>query len=83
MRSNIEPVILHIPPLTLKLPLTHFQDENQVHFVHSPDLDVTGYGNTFEEARQSFDLVLANFIDYTQKKGTLNKFLAGLKQEKQ
>ncbi len=69
--------------IKLSLPLNHFQDENQVHFVHSPDLDVTGYGNTFEEARRSFDLVLNDFIDYTQKKGTLNMFLTSLKQESQ
>ena len=28
----------------VKLLLFHFQDENKVHFIYSPHIDLTGYG---------------------------------------
>jgi hypothetical protein len=62
----------------VKLLLFHFEDGNKVHFIYSPHLDVTGYGNNFEEARKSFEIVFEDFVDYTLKKKTLGKVLSGL-----
>jgi len=62
----------------VKLLLFHFEDENEVHFIYSPHLDLTGYGNNFEEARKSFEIVFEDFVDYTLKKRTLGKVLADL-----
>jgi hypothetical protein len=64
--------------VTVKLLLVHFQDENSIHFIFSPHLDLSGYGNDLEEAKQSFEIALADFIDYTVKKKTLGKVLAKL-----
>jgi len=58
--------------------LFHFEDENKVHFIYSPHLDLTGYGNNMEEAKDSFGIVFEDFIDYTLKKETLSKVLSGL-----
>ena len=58
--------------------LFHFEDEHKVHFIYSPHLDLTGYGNNFEEARKSFEIVFEDFVDYTLKKKTLGTVLTGL-----
>jgi len=62
----------------IKLLLIHFEDENKVHFIYAPHLDLTGYGNNFSEAGKSFEIVFEDFIDYTLKKKTLGKVLIGL-----
>ena len=62
----------------VRLLLIHFQDENDVHFIYSPHLDLTGYGHSAEEAKDSFEIVFEDFIDYTLKKKTLEKVLARL-----
>lgn len=62
----------------IKLLLINFEDENKVHFIYSPHLDLTGYGNNFVEARKSFEIVFEDFVDYTLKKKTLGKVLTGL-----
>jgi hypothetical protein len=54
--------------------LFHFKDMHGVHFIYSPHLDLTGYGYSHEEAKQSFEVVLKGFIDYTIKKGTLGGY---------
>ncbi|WP_028525592.1 hypothetical protein [Runella limosa] len=54
--------------------LFHFV-ENQLHFVYSPHLDITGYGNTLKEAKESFEICFVEFLDYTTKKGTLGSEL--------
>jgi len=58
--------------------LFHFEDENKVHFIYSPHLDMTGYGSNMEEAKNSFEIVFEDFIDYTLKKETLSNVLTGL-----
>lgn len=58
-----------------KLLLIHFIDENKVHFVYSPHLDLTGYGERLNDAKSSFYIVFEDFIDYTIKKKTLGKIL--------
>lgn len=62
----------------VQLLLIHFKDENNVHFVYSPHLDLTGYGTDQDEARKSFEIVFEDFVDYTLAKKTLGKVLADL-----
>ena len=62
----------------VKLLLFHFKDENNIHFIYSPHLDLTGYGNILSEAKKSFEIVFADFIDYTLKKKTFGKVLTDL-----
>jgi hypothetical protein len=64
--------------VTVKLLLIHFKDENNIHFVYSPHLDLSGYGNTLTEAKKSFEIVLEDFVDYTLKKKTIGKVLTNL-----
>jgi hypothetical protein len=52
------------------LPLIKFQEED-VYFIYSPALDLTGYGRTEEEAKASFGETIDQFLDYTIKKKTL------------
>ena len=58
--------------------LFHFEDENKIHFIYSPHLDLTGYVNNIKEAKKSFEIVFEDFIDYTLKKRTLGKVLSNL-----
>ena len=58
--------------------LLHVVDENHVHLIYSPHLDLTGYGRSEEDAKRSFEIVLEDFIEYTLKKKTLGKVLSGL-----
>ena len=62
----------------VKLLLVHFKDENNIHFIYSPHLDLTGYGVDLAEARKSFEIVFEDFVDYTIKKKTLGKVLTNL-----
>jgi len=62
----------------VKLLLIHFQDENKIHLIYSPHLDLTGYGKNFVEARKSFEIVFEDFVDYTLNKNTLGKVLTSL-----
>ncbi len=58
--------------------LIHFTDENGIHIIYSPHLDLSGYGKTEKEAKESFELVFKEFLDYTIKKKTLGKLLQKL-----
>lgn len=62
----------------VRLLLFHFKDENDVHFIYSPHLDLAGYGHSFEDSRKSFEIVFEDFIDYTLKKKSLGKLLTSL-----
>ena len=64
--------------INVRLVLVHFQDENNIHFIFSPHLDLSGYGNNLEEAKQSFEFAFEDFIDYTVKKKTFGKVLTKL-----
>lgn len=64
--------------VNVNLLLVHFQDENGINFIYSPHLDLTGYGNTAEEAKESFGIVFEDFVDYTLKKKTIGKVLKSL-----
>ena len=62
----------------VRLLLFSFRDENKVNFIYSPHLDLTGYGKTIAEAKESFNIVFEDFIDYTFKKKTLSKVMLSL-----
>ena len=62
----------------VKLLLFHFQDDNNIHFIYSPHIDLTGYGKSITEAKESFNIVFEDFVDYTLKKKTLGKVLSDL-----
>lgn len=57
--------------------------EDEVHFVFSPALDLTGYGDNKKEARTSFEVTLKEFLSYTIEKNTLDKELKRLGWKKQ
>ena len=46
-------------------------DDNNVTFVYAPSLDLTGYGKSIDEAKESFKIVLEEFLHYTSNKQTL------------
>lgn len=62
----------------VNLLLIHFKDESNIHFIYSPHLDLTGYGENLIDAKKSFEIVFEDFIDYTLKKKTLGKILTDL-----
>lgn len=57
--------------------LISFKEDNYF-IVYSPHLDVSGYGVTEEEAMDSFNNSLKQFLDYTTNKKTLHKELTNL-----
>lgn len=62
----------------VNLLLIHFVDEHHIHFIYSPHLDLTGYGQNLKDAKKSFEIVFEDFVDYTLKKKTLGKVLTDL-----
>lgn len=46
-------------------------EEEGVHYIYSPSLDVTGYGDNFNEAKKSFEITLDEFVTYTHNKKTI------------
>lgn len=55
--------------LTCSLTVIAFQEDG-IHFVYAPAMDLTGYGNTIEEARASFEQTLEQFVNYSMNKQT-------------
>ena len=53
-------------------------EEDSIFYVYAPALDLTGYGLNKEEARESFETVLHEFIVYTHNKKTIFKELENL-----
>lgn len=64
--------------IKVNLLLIHFEDENDINFIYSPHLDLTGYGRSLEDAKTSFEMALEDFLDYTIKKKTLGNVLSKL-----
>ncbi len=48
-----------------------FFEEDNIHYAYMPSFDLTGYGNTEEEAKKSLTVVLDEFLRYTLNKNTL------------
>jgi hypothetical protein len=63
--------------ITISLSL-YLWEEQGITFIYSPALDITGYGNSEEEAKKSFQITLDEFVDYTHKKKTIFDELEGL-----
>jgi predicted RNase H-like HicB family nuclease len=60
--------------IEVTLPVVLFQEGDQ--FVsYCPALELSSYGNSENEARQSFDEALEIFLEETTRKGTLEKYL--------
>ena len=59
-------------------------EEGGVFVVHSPELSVSSYGKTIEEARKNIKEAVELFIETTEKMGTLNEILeeAGFAEKK-
>jgi len=45
--------------------------EESIYYIYSPALDLTGYGKTAKEAKESFSITLKEFVDYTDNKKTI------------
>jgi hypothetical protein len=45
--------------------------EDNVRIVYSPALDLSGYGNTVEEAKRSFEIALKEYLRYCIENNTL------------
>lgn len=56
--------------LTFNLDVITFE-EDKVFYMACPPLDITGYGYTATEAKQSFETMLQEFLRYTINKRTL------------
>jgi hypothetical protein len=63
--------------IKFNLPLISFQEDN-LYFIYSPALDVTGYGSTEQDARDSFQEAISQFFDYTTNKKTFEAELKKL-----
>lgn len=60
-----------------KIVLISFK-ENDNYIVYSPQLEVTGYGKSEDEAMESFNYSLGVFLDYTINKKTIKEELISL-----
>ncbi len=58
--------------------LLHFIDNKNIHFIYSPHLDLTGYGNSLVDAQSSFTIAFEDFVDYTLTKNSLGVVLKEL-----
>jgi hypothetical protein len=63
--------------VSVNLSVLAFKDDDSF-IVYSPALDLSGYGDTEQEAEQSFQESLSAFLDYSTNKGTLEKELIRL-----
>tara|TARA_B100002019_G_C21170949_1_gene548408 strand:+ start:201 stop:449 length:249 start_codon:yes stop_codon:yes gene_type:complete len=59
--------------LDISIILYEFKDEDNVFFVYSPHLDISGYGKTPSDAKESFKVALDDFLSYTLNKKTLHQ----------
>jgi hypothetical protein len=63
--------------VAVRVPLIFFsEDDNQI--VCCPALEVSGYGKTEEEAKQSFETSFSAFFEYTMHKKTITDELKRL-----
>lgn len=48
-----------------------FFEEDCIHYAYMPSFDLTGYGSTEDQAKESLTIVLDEFLRYTLHKNTL------------
>jgi hypothetical protein len=53
----------------------YFVKEDEYITAYCPVLEVSGYGLSEEEARESFEVALKIFLEETNKRGTFEKYL--------
>ncbi|HMN04270.1 MAG TPA: hypothetical protein PKD45_00970 [Flavobacteriales bacterium] len=53
-------------------------EEDGLFYAMSPALDITGYGKTEQEAKDSFEVMLDEFVVYTHRKKTIFQELENL-----
>lgn len=63
--------------IKVQLPIISFE-ENGCKIIYCPALDLSGYGMTEDEAKESFQISLEEFFRYTIRKKTLEKVLTKL-----
>lgn len=63
--------------VTVQLSILAWEQDN-VYFLYSPALDLTGYGTNLTEAKKSFETTLQEFVQYTLNKKTVYKELERL-----
>jgi len=56
--------------INVKVPVLSFKEDN-AHIIFCPALDLSGSGNTEAEAKESFTIVVSEYLNYTTHKGTL------------
>jgi hypothetical protein len=61
----------------VRLSLIEFEEDG-LHFVYSPALDLTGYGKSPIEARESYNCAMEEFLRYTSNKETAHEVLESL-----
>jgi predicted RNase H-like HicB family nuclease len=61
----------------LKVDVVEYE-ENGIFYVYSPALDLIGYGKSRQEAGQSWEIVLEEYLNYTLNKNTLIKDLQNM-----
>jgi hypothetical protein len=66
----------HHKTIEVNIDIVEYEEEN-IHYVYSPALDLIGYGQSQEAARGSWELVLDEYFKYTLDKNTLIKDLQG------
>lgn len=67
--------------LEVKLPVLIFK-EGEYFVAHTPALDLSTAGKTFDEAKERFSEVIDIFFEEVIKKGTLNEVLQDLGWQK-
>jgi len=65
------------PTINVELALISFVEDN-IHYIYSPALDLYGYDDNDEGAKESFRIALHDFLSYTTAKKTLHKELLKL-----
>lgn len=56
--------------ITVKVPVISFK-EDDAQIIYCPALDLSGSGNNESAARESFAIVVSEYLNYTTHKGTL------------
>lgn len=64
----------HSEKIVVQLDMIDFQEDG-IFCTYSPALDLVGYGNTQQEAHNSWEVVLAEYLKFTVENNTLQKDL--------
>jgi hypothetical protein len=60
--------------INIRLDLISFEEDG-TNIIYCPALDLSGYGNTESESKESFNIALDEFFSYTRNKGTFDSEL--------